>query len=69
MYDDRYANVVTPDSFEIEEHYYSRVLNAQQHPLVTSFMSLTNKVVAARYCHLHPSADQEELLKLLTEPR
>eukprot|EP00467_Chlorarachnion_reptans_P005254 CAMPEP_0114515064 /NCGR_PEP_ID=MMETSP0109-20121206/16511_1 /TAXON_ID=29199 /ORGANISM="Chlorarachnion reptans, Strain CCCM449" /LENGTH=506 /DNA_ID=CAMNT_0001695193 /DNA_START=8 /DNA_END=1528 /DNA_ORIENTATION=- len=63
------ASVVEPDNFEVENHYYSRVLNAQRHPLVSSFMSLSNKRIATRYCHLHPSTDEKALLQLLKTPR
>mmetsp|Transcript_13002 Transcript_13002/g.20851 ORF Transcript_13002/g.20851 Transcript_13002/m.20851 type:complete len:500 (+) Transcript_13002:55-1554(+) len=63
------AQSIEPESFEIESHYYNRVLNAQRHPLVASFMGLTNKVIAARYCHLHPATDEKALLELLTKPK
>ena len=62
------ASVVNSESFEIEAHYYPRVLNAQRHPLITSFMGLSNKTIAQRYCHLHPEADYSSLLRLLSEP-
>uniref|UniRef100_A0A7S2TYJ1 Uncharacterized protein n=1 Tax=Lotharella oceanica TaxID=641309 RepID=A0A7S2TYJ1_9EUKA len=64
-----FARIVAPDSFEIEAHYYNRVLNAQRHPLVESFMKLSNKIIAARYCHLHPNTDEKALKTLLETPR
>jgi hypothetical protein len=62
------ASIVHSESFEIEAHYYPRVLNAQRHPLITSFMGLSNKTIALRYCHLHPEADFNSLLRLLSKP-
>lgn len=61
--------IVKPDSFDAESHYYSKVLNSQRHPMVQSFMGLSNKVIAARYCHLHPSTDEKSLWELLQKPR
>ena len=33
-----------------------RVLNAQMHPIVRTFLNLGNERIAKRYCHLHPEA-------------
>ncbi|GAB5364849.1 hypothetical protein AAMO2058_001005600 [Amorphochlora amoebiformis] len=65
----KFATLFEPDSFVAEESYYSRVLNAQRHPLVSSFMGLSNDVIAARYCHLHPSTDEKVLLDVLKTPK
>ena len=56
---------VTPGEFEAENHFYPRVLNAQLHPLVSSFFNLGNKRIVARYTHLNPSVQPEVLLELL----
>mmetsp|Transcript_30689 Transcript_30689/g.53855 ORF Transcript_30689/g.53855 Transcript_30689/m.53855 type:complete len:501 (-) Transcript_30689:241-1743(-) len=64
-----HAKVVVPENFDAECAYYNKVLNAQRHPLVQSFMSLSNKVIASRYCHLHPSTDEKALLELLKTPK
>ena len=45
---------VRPGSFEVENHFYPRVPNAQLHALVRHFLSLDNTRIAHRYCHLHP---------------
>lgn len=58
--------VTQPGEWEQEKHYYPRALNAQLHPLVQSFMSLDKKRLAMRYCHLHPEANQEKLLEVLS---
>jgi len=65
----RYANVIASDSdFEITEHYYPKVLNAETHPMVTNFLHLSIKRIVERYCHLHPTVDRDVLLKILKQP-
>mmetsp|Transcript_17705 Transcript_17705/g.56549 ORF Transcript_17705/g.56549 Transcript_17705/m.56549 type:complete len:569 (+) Transcript_17705:1887-3593(+) len=56
---------VNPGEWEQEEHYYPRALNAQLHPLVTSFLGLDKLRIATRYCHLHPETDKNKLLEVL----
>jgi len=56
---------VSPGSFEPEDHYYPRVLNAQIHPLVRFFFGLSNARIAARYCHLHPMVKIESVAAAL----
>jgi len=55
-----------PGDWEPEDHYYPRALNAQLHPLVSSFLALDKVRIATRYCHLHPEADKEKLLEVLS---
>ena len=57
--------VVEPGQFEASHHYYERVLNAQLHPLVRSFVQMSNERIVARYCHLHPTVNKERLGTLL----
>ncbi|KAI8867165.1 hypothetical protein GQ42DRAFT_164978 [Ramicandelaber brevisporus] len=59
------AKLVKPGSFEPEHHFYPRVLNAQLHPLVSSFISLGNERIIARYTHLNPQVDANLLRKAL----
>ena len=56
---------IPPGSFEPEDHFYARVLNAHIHPLVRNLMDMGNKRIASRYCHLHPEADAEAVEQLL----
>jgi len=44
----------SPGHFDLDDHYYPKVLNAHIHPLVRSFLGLGNSRIAERYCHLHP---------------
>lgn len=58
-----------PGNFEADNHYYTRVLNAQLHPLVRGFMNLGPQRIAERYSHLHPRTDRsaiEEVLRYRT---
>jgi hypothetical protein len=58
-------SIVAPGEFEADHHYYPRVLNASMHPLVRYFLSLNNKQIVERYCHLHPEVSQEAVASLL----
>lgn len=63
------AKICEPGLFDNEKHFYQRALNAQIHPMVSYFLSLDQKRIITRYCHLHPSADAEALHKILcTKP-
>ncbi len=53
--------------FEVERHYYPRVLNAQIHPLVRYFMGLGNERIAERFCHLHPEVTPHGIRDVLRE--
>jgi hypothetical protein len=64
------AAEVVPGSFEPQQHFYPRVLNAQIHPLVSYMMGLNMERVIERYCHLHPMVDPVALREVLTyQPR
>jgi len=61
---------ILPGSFEPEDHFYPRVLNAQIHPSVSFFLRLQRSRVVNRYCHLNPRVDPNFLMGLLShEPR
>ena len=59
------ASMVRPGSFEPEKHFYSRVLNAQIHPIVRHFLALGRERIVNRYCHLHPGTDRDCLQRVL----
>jgi hypothetical protein len=59
------ARLIHKGHFEAEHHFYPRVLNANIHPLVSSFFSLGNERIIARYTHLNPQVNQETLESLL----
>ena len=59
-------SIVTAGSFDEEQHFYPRVLNAQIHPLIRHLMQMGNERIICRYCHLHPEADESAVRQLLT---
>ncbi|KAJ2014518.1 hypothetical protein GGI06_003532, partial [Coemansia sp. S85] len=59
------AQLVMAGDFEQANHFYPRVLNAQIHPLVSSFFQLGNERIIARYVHLRPNVNQDKLRELL----
>jgi hypothetical protein len=60
-----YATIIQPGEFEAEKHFYPRVLNANIHPLVSSFFSLGNERILRRYVHLNPQINSDILKALL----
>ncbi|MCB9546278.1 MAG: hypothetical protein H6706_10545 [Myxococcales bacterium] len=67
MHDAPAVRWFAPGSFEPEHHFYTRVLNAQIHPLVRFFLNLGNDRIVERYCHLKPRVDRATLAALLNE--
>ncbi|MEZ4429940.1 MAG: hypothetical protein R3A51_19860 [Nannocystaceae bacterium] len=57
---------VVPGSFEPDQHFYPRALNAQIHPQVAGLINLETDRLISRYCHLNPRVDAGELERLLT---
>jgi hypothetical protein len=58
--------VIKPNSFVVEEHWYPKALNATIHPMVNFFMNLSSEQIIASYCHLHPTLNKEKLRIILT---
>ncbi|KAJ3221754.1 hypothetical protein HDU81_010345 [Chytriomyces hyalinus] len=59
------AKRIGSGEFEAEKHFYPRVLNAHIHPLVSSFLTLGNERILARYTHLNPQVNFDVLKNLL----
>jgi hypothetical protein len=62
------TQIIEPGNFEVEAHYYPRVLNAQIHPTVAHFFNLPVECLLARYLHLNPRTDHKFLEQLLMTP-
>ena len=60
------AVCVPPGNFDVQNHFYPRVPNAQLHALVRHFLSLGNERIAQRYCHLHPEVDPASVTAALS---
>jgi hypothetical protein len=61
----RQTQCIKPGNFEAEKHYYTKVLNAQIHPLVSYFFNLSKERIINRYCHLHPQVSKKHLIKCI----
>ena len=58
--------LVLPGSFEPENHWYPKALNATIHPMVAFFMNLDKDRVIERYCHLNPMVERDFLIDILS---
>lgn len=58
--------LISPGTFEPENHFYPRVLNAHIHPLVRNLMEMGNDRIATRFCHLHPEVEPDSVKSLLS---
>ena len=61
----RTIQVIQPGTFEGENHWYPKALNATIHPMVSFFLNLDTKRIINRYCHLNPKVDREKLTEIL----
>lgn len=61
----REIQLVEPEHFEQENHFYPKALNSQLHPIVSHFFNLDQKRLVKRYLHLNPQVDEKFLLNLL----
>ncbi|MGY6741439.1 MAG: hypothetical protein ACXIUQ_01785 [Cecembia sp.] len=57
---------VEPGDFEPTDHWYPRVLNSNIHPLVSYFLNLSHEQMMERYHRLHPSADKNAIMEILS---
>ena len=57
--------VIEPETFEQENHFYPKALNAQLHPLVSHFFNLSHERIINRYSHLNPQVDTNFLRGIL----
>ena len=58
--------VVVPGSFEPENHWYEKSLNATIHPMVSYFLNLSADRIVKRYCHLNPKVNPVDLNEILS---
>lgn len=63
--DTHHAQQVSPGAFNVERHFYERVQNAQLHPVVSFFFTLSTERILERYLHLNPHVDRESLQDVL----
>lgn len=58
--------IVTPNNFEQENHFYPKALNANMHTMVNHFMNLDHDRIIKRYRHLNPKVNTEDLKDILS---
>lgn len=58
-------SIIKPNTFEAENHWYEKSLNATIHPMVSYFLNLTTERIVNRYCHLNPMVSAVDLTELL----
>jgi len=61
------SKTVKPGSFDADNHYYTKVQNAQLHSQVSYFLAMSNDRIISRFCHLNPSVDVDFLRDLLSK--
>ncbi len=62
----KYAvRIIEKGDFEPSNHWYTKALNAQIHPMVGYFMNLKPEKIINRYCHLNPLVNRERLKELI----
>ncbi len=62
----RNTELIHPNTFEPQNHWYEKALNATIHPMVSHFMNLSRRQIVNRYCHLNPMVSPQDLDDLLS---
>lgn len=57
--------IVKPGSFEPQNHWYPKAINATIHPMVAFFLNLSKERIVERYCHLNPKVNRGILYNVL----
>ncbi len=60
------TKLVKPGTFNNENHWYPKALNATIHPMVNFFLNLDKQKIVSRYCHLHPKVNKDKLEEILS---
>ena len=58
---------ISPNQFDMEKHFYPKVLNAQINPLIRHFIHMSNERIVSRYCHLNPHTNADALRHILSQ--
>lgn len=61
----RNVEIIHPDTFEQDSHFYPKALNSQLHAMVSHFFNLNHDRIIKRYNHLNPQVDPEVLNSVL----
>jgi len=58
--------LIEPNNFEQDNHFYPKALNSQLHPIVSHFFNLDKQRIIKRYLHLNPQVDEGSLTDILS---
>lgn len=61
-----FLEVIQPNTFEPQNHWYEKALNATIHPMVSHFLNLSKTQIVNRYCHLNPTVQPSDLMEILS---
>ncbi len=61
----RKIEIIKPENFEQENHFYPKALNSQLHAMVSHFFNLDHSRVIKRYTHLNPQVNAKMLESIL----
>ncbi len=61
----RKVEVIKPENFEQEDHFYPKALNSQLHAMVSHFFNLDHQRIIQRYNHLNPQVNPNSLNDIL----
>ncbi len=56
---------IVPETFDAQNHWYEKSLNATIHPMVSYFLNLGKERIINRYCHLNPAVSRDYLKEVL----
>lgn len=60
------VELIEPNNFEQDNHFYPKALNSQLHPIVSHFFNLDKQRIIKRYLHLNPQVDEQALSDILS---
>ncbi len=58
--------LIKPNNFEQDNHFYPKALNSQLHPIVSHFFNLDKQRIIKRYLHLNPQIKKTALEEVLS---
>ena len=61
----REIELIKPDNFEAENHFYPKALNSQLHAMVSHFFNLDHERIIKRYNHINPQVNSDVLRSIL----
>ncbi len=61
----RSVEIIKPENFEQEDHFYPKALNSQLHAMVSHFFNLDHNRIIQRYNHLNPQVNPNALNDIL----